>query len=169
MTQGAKDVLALLEREGVRCELVRHGAAHTIEELNALGIEGAADVAKNLFLRDDKRREYYLVTVRQDKRVDLKALRRALGSRPLSFASDAELTELLGLEPGAVTPFGALNDAEHRVRVVLDRDFMDRRIGVHPRENTETVFLEAEALAGVLNGQGCRVEWAEIGQREDLL
>ena len=36
MTQGAKDVLALLEREGVRCELVRHGAAHSIEELNAL-------------------------------------------------------------------------------------------------------------------------------------
>ena len=169
MTQGAKDVLALLEREGVCCEPVRHDAAHSIEELNALGIEGAADVAKNLFLRDDKKREYYLVTVRQDKRVDLKALRRALGSRPLSFASDAELTELLGLEPGAVTPFGALNDAEHRVRVVLDWDFMDRRIGVHPRENTETVFLEAEALAGVLNGQGCRVEWAEIGQREEFL
>ena len=129
---------------------------------------GAADVAKNLFLRDDKRREYFLITVRQDKRVDLKALRRERMSRPLRFASDAELTELLGLEPGAVTPLGALNDAEHRARVVLDRDFMGRRIGVHLRENTETVFLEAEALAGVLNGQGCRVEWAEIGQREEL-
>ena len=68
-----------------------------------------------------------------------------------------------------MTPLGALNDAEHRARVVLDRDFMGRRIGVHLRENTETVFLAAEALAGVLNGQGFRVEWAEIGQREEFL
>ena len=96
MTQGAKDVLALLEREGVRFALVRHGAAHTIEELNALGIEGAADVAKNLFLRDDKKRDYYLVTVRQDKRVDLKALRRALGSRPLSFGRTRSLRSCWG-------------------------------------------------------------------------
>ena len=129
---------------------------------------GAADVAKNLFLRDDKRREYFLITVRQDKRVDLKALRRERMSRPLSFASDAELAALLGLEPGAVTPLGALNDAAHRVRMVLDREFMGKRIGVHLRENIETVFLMAEALVGVLAGQGCRVEWAEIGQREEL-
>ncbi|MGN1250443.1 MAG: YbaK/EbsC family protein [Candidatus Spyradocola sp.] len=168
MTQGAKEVLALLEREGVRYELVRHGAAHSIEELNALGVEGAADVAKNLFLRDDKKREYLLVTVRPYKRVDLKALRRALGSRPLSFAPDAELTQMLGLEPGAVTPFGALNDAVRRVRVVLDREFMGKRIGVHPQENTQTVFLPADELFGVLAGQGCRVEWAEIEQGEVL-
>lgn len=129
---------------------------------------GAADVAKNLFLRDDKRREYFLITVRQDKRVDLKALRRERMSRPLRFASDAELAALLGLEPGAVTPLGALNDAAHRVRMVLDREFMGKRIGVHLRENTETMFLMAEALVGVLAGQGCRVEWAEIGQREEL-
>ena len=58
---------------------------------------GAADAAKNLFLRDDKRREYYLVTVRQDKRVDLKALRRERMSRPLRFASDAELAALFNL------------------------------------------------------------------------
>ena len=96
MTQGAKDVLALLEREGVCCEPVRHDAAHSIEELNALGIEGAADVAKNLFLRDDKRREYYLVAVRQDKRVDLKALRRALGSRSLSFGRTRSLRSCWG-------------------------------------------------------------------------
>ena len=57
---------------------------------------GAADAAKNLFLRDDKRREYYLVTVRQDKRVDLKALRRALGSRPLSFGRTRSLRSCWG-------------------------------------------------------------------------
>ena len=45
---------------------------------------------------------------------------------------------------------------------------MGKRIGVHLRENTETVFLMAEALVGVLAGQGCRVVWAEIGQREEL-
>ena len=60
------------------------------------GKEGAADVAKNLFLRDDKRREYYLVAVRQDKRVDLKALRRALGSRPLSFGRTRSLRSCWG-------------------------------------------------------------------------
>ena len=55
-----------------------------------------------------------------------------------------------------------------RVRVVLDREFMGKRIGVHPQKNTEMVFLPADELFGVLAGQGCRVEWAEIEQGEVL-
>ena len=65
---------------------------------------------KNLFLRDDKKRHYYLVVVKKDKAVDLKGLRALLGSRPLSFASEQDLSRCLGLPKGAVTPLGILND-----------------------------------------------------------
>lgn len=68
--------------------------------------------AKNLFVRDSKRRDYYLITVRGDKRVDLKQFRQQNQTRSLSFASAEELGELLGLIPGAVTPLGLLNDGE---------------------------------------------------------
>ncbi len=65
-------------------------------------------------MRDDKRQHYYLISVKGDKRVDLKTLRRSQGTRPLSFAGEDELRDILHLKPGAVTPFALLNDAQCR-------------------------------------------------------
>lgn len=66
--------------------------------------------AKNLFLRDDKKRNWYLVTVKGHKKLDLRRFQAEHGTRRLSFASDHDLMKYLKLIPGAVTPFGLLND-----------------------------------------------------------
>ena len=110
--------------------------------------------AKNLLVHDDKRRNYYLITVRAEKRVDLKRFRHERGTRPLSFASPEELLELMGLTPGSVTPLGLLNDKGRRVAFFLDESFLGQIIGVHPNDNTATVWLRADDLLGIVREHG---------------
>lgn len=147
-----QEIYALLARGGYWHEITEHPAVYTMEEVAALALAHPEAEAKTLFVRDDRKSAYYLITVRAEKRVDLKRFRREQGTRPLRFAPPEELEKVLGLYPGAVTPFGALNVPEGRVQVVLDRDFLDADglIGVHPNDNTATVWLRARDLVDVL-------------------
>ena len=103
---GQEEVLSLLRSRGMEFEEMHHPPVYTIDEMLALDMPDPEHIAKNLFLRDDKKRNYYLVVSREDRKVDLKALREVLGSRPLSMASENDLWEFLKLRKGAVTPFG---------------------------------------------------------------
>lgn len=94
--------------------------------------------------------------------MDLKEFQRRHGTRRLSFASPEELLRLLGLTPGSVTPLGLLNDRDHAVRFCLDRDFDGGRIGVHPNDNTATVWLSVRALLALLRDRGTEIELVEI-------
>ena len=97
-----------------------------MEEADAVDLPYPEWGAKNLFVRDDKKRNYYLITMKGNKRVDLKTFRRQRGLRALSFASAEELFDIMKLIPGAVTPLGILNDAEHRVQVFMDVEFVGK-------------------------------------------
>lgn len=112
--------------------------------------------AKNLFVRDDKKRNYYLITSKGHKRVDLKEFRKNNNTRALSFASADDLMDILGLVPGAVTPLGLLNDSECKVTLFLDNDFMNgsELIGVHPNDNTATVWLKVKDLMKIIQKHG---------------
>lgn len=81
-------------------------------------------VAKNLFVRDDKKNNYYLITIKGDKRVDLKKFRKNNNTRPLTFASSDDLNNIMGLIPGSVTPMGLLNDKNLRLQFYLDSEFL---------------------------------------------
>ena len=93
---------------------------------------------------------------------------RGHGTRPLTFASADDLAAILGLIPGAVTPLGLLNDAEHRVTLYLDEDFFAAPglIGVHPNDNTATVWLKTPDLIELLRGHGCAVETVDLSMGE---
>ena len=97
----------------------------TWREMVAVSLPYPEADAKNLFVRDDKKQQYYLMTVQGNKRVNLKEFRKKNNTRPLSFASEEELMAILGLFPGAVTPLGLLNDTEHKVQCFIDRAFLD--------------------------------------------
>lgn len=149
-------VYQLLTERGIWHEITEHPAVYNMEEMAAVDLPYPEADGKNLFLRDDKKRHYYLRTLRGDKRVDLKAFRQANGTRPLSFASAEDLQAKLGLLPGAVTPLGALNDREGQVEVFLDQDFLapPGLIGVHPNDNTATLWLRTEDLIALLRDHG---------------
>ncbi len=151
-----------LTDRGVRYEVTEHAAVFNMAELDAVRLPYPDRDAKNLFVRDDKRRNYYLITVKGDKRVDLKDFRKRYGLRPLSFASPEDLMAIMGLIPGAVTPLGLLSDEERKVTLFLDSAFSGGLVGVHPNDNTATVWLEAEDLTRLIEEHGNTVCVVEI-------
>lgn len=159
-----QEIYAFLAENGVWHEITEHKAVFNMAELAEVEIPYPEADAKNLFVRDDKKRGYYLLTVCGDKRVDLKQFRRAHGLRPLSFASEEELASLLGLFPGAVTPLGLFNDAQRKVKLFLDAELLTPPglVGAHPNDNTATIWLKTKDLVRILRERGSEVEVMEI-------
>ena len=159
-----QEIYDLLNRSGVTFEAVEHNAVCNMAQLSEIEMPWPEAEAKNLFVRDDKKQRYILITVKGEKRVDLKAFRRAHQMRPLSFATAEELMDKLGLIPGAVTPLGALNDQEGAVKVFIDRELSEEQglVAVHPNDNTATVLLKTEDLIRVLRENGHTVETTEL-------
>lgn len=154
-----QEVYEFLQAQGVTYEVTEHKAVYNMDELAEVELPYPEADAKNLFVRDDKKSSYYLITVRGSKRVDLQEFRKSYGTRRLSFASAEDLERLLGLFPGSVTPLGLLNNAEKNVKLFLDSDFgEDDLIGVHPNENTATVWLKAGDLVRLIREHGNEVE-----------
>lgn len=143
-------------------EVSEHKAVFNMEEAESLDLPYPECDAKNLFIRDDKKQNYYLITVKGDKRVDLKEFRKEHGLRALSFASPEELSAVMGLIPGAVTPLGILNDVERRVHFYLDKSFIGGKIGVHPNDNTATIWVQADELMDLIKKHGNAAEFAEL-------
>ena len=156
------EIYEYLAELGVWHEITEHPAVFNMEELRSLELPYPEWDGKNLFLRDDKKHNYYLITVKGDKRVDLKEFRHCQGLRALSFASAEELLNIMGLTPGAVTPLGILNDTECRVHFYLDAAFTGNKIGVHPNDNTATVWMKTEDLVELIRKHGNPVDIVEI-------
>lgn len=157
-----QEVLNLLDAKGIPYDLTEHAPVFTIGEMMAEDLPHPEAVAKNLFVRDGSHRSYYLLSVQEEKRVDLKAFSKVHGTRRLCFASEEDLLSILGLTRGSVTPFGLLNDTVHQVFFYLDKDLAEGVIGIHPNDNTATVWLNASDLLELLASFGCRYELASF-------
>lgn len=150
-----------LNDRGIHYEITEHPAVFNMAEVALLTLPYPEVNAKNLFVRDKKKR-FYILTVRGNMRADLKAFRKKLGVTGLSFASVEELESILKLYPGAVTPLGLLNDTEKRVTLYIDEWFMGGMIGLHPNDNTATIWMQAADLVKVLEAEGHTVKVIEI-------
>lgn len=135
-----------------------------MDELSEIEILYPEYDAKNLFVRDDKKRNYYLITVRGNKRVDFKKIKNDNNTRPLSFASEEDLISIMNLISGSVTPLGLLNDHELKVIFYLDKDFLNGKqiIGVHPNDNTATLWLKVTDLIDIIKEHGNKVKIIEL-------
>src|SRR5262249_55924339 len=134
---------------------VTHPAVFTVEEARELRGAVAGGHTKNLFLRD-KKGAAYLVVAAEDAAIELRSLHRLLGaSGRLSFGSAALMRELLGVRPGSVTPFSAINDKDHRVSIVLDAALMRHEtLNFHPLVNTATTTVSRDGLLKFLAATG---------------
>ena len=150
-------LFAYLDGLGIAHKTMTHPPVFTVEQAKALRgkIEGAH--TKNLFLRD-KKNELYLVVALESSQIDLKGLHRLLGaSGRFSFGAANLLRETWGVDPGSVTPFGAINDAEARVSVVLDAAMMEHEtLNFHPLLNTMTTSIARDDLVKFLEATGHR-------------
>ena len=158
-----QQLLARLSELGIAHQNHEHAAVFTVEEAKALRGELTGGHIKNLFLRN-KKEEMWLVVAEEDKRIDLKALGERLGAGKLSFGSADRLLRYLGVLPGAVTPFGIINDKDRKVKVVLDRDLMGfNPVNAHPLVNTMTTALSPQDLVKFLEAEGHKPDILEIG------
>ena len=154
-----EEIYKLIKEKGYWNEITEHKAVFTMDEVNDIYVPYPEYDAKNLFVRDDKKRNYYLITVKGNKKVDLKEFRKNNNTRPLSFASENDLMTILNLIPGSVTPLGLLNDQELKVSFYLDKEFLTGKeiIGVHPNDNTATLWLKVEDLITLIKDHGNEV------------
>ena len=159
-----EEVYAYLDSKGIKYEVTEHKAVFNMDEIESVQLPYPSQDAKNLFVRDDKKRNYYLISVKGNKRVDLKEFRKQNNTRPLSFASANDLVKILRVTPGSVTPLGLLNDENRKVIFYLDQDFMGGQqvIGVHPNENTATLWLNVDDLIHVIKEHGNIVHVVKI-------
>jgi Ala-tRNA(Pro) deacylase len=149
------ELLAYLDMLGIAHKTVTHPAVFTVEEARELRGAIAGGHTKNLFLRD-KKSALYLVVAPEDATIELRALHRLLGaSGRFSFGSAELMQEVLGVLPGSVTPFAALNDKEHRVSVLLDAALMAHEtLNFHPLVNTATTTISRDGLLKFLAATG---------------
>ena len=150
----ADGLFARLAALGIAYQNHEHPPLRTVAESQALRGELPGTHIKNLFLRDKKRR-FFLVTVAEERDVDLKWLRRTIGAQgTLSFGSAEALSELLGVVPGAVTPLGVINDRDGAVTAFLDKALLDRDpINAHPLRNDMTTALSGSDLIKFMSAE----------------
>lgn len=159
VSYGKQEIYRLLSENGVWHEITEHKAVYNMDEVADIDLPYPEAECKNLFVRDKKKREYYLISVKGDKRVNLKKFREKYNTKPLGFASEDDLMNILGLIPGAVTPLGLLNDTDGKVILYLDQDFFkgEHLIGVHPNDNTATVWMKTGDLTDIIRTHGNNV------------
>ena len=139
---------------GIQVTTTEHEAVFTVEQARALRGEIPGGHCKNLFLKD-KKGVLWLVVCLEDAAIDLKALPARIGSARISFGNADLLREVLGVDPGSVTPFALINDTTHRVNVILDAKMMAcDLVSYHPLVNTATVTLTPDNLLKFISDCG---------------
>jgi len=135
------DLLKYLNTNSIIFSEYNHEPLFTVEQSKKLrGIINGCHT-KNLFLKD-KKKKFFLLSCLEDKKIDLKKLKKTFETNSLSFASDSYLKEILGLEPGSVSPFGLINDNYNITRFYLDKDILEEStVNFHPLINNSTINL----------------------------
>lgn len=163
LSEKEKRVYQVLDELGISFTRHAHPPVFTVEEAEKHWTQVTGAHCKNLFLRNKKGNRHYLVILEASKAADLKSLNRLLGEDRLSFASEKRLMKFLGLETGAVSVFGLINDKENHVKVVIDKDLKKADIvNFHPNVNTATIGISVRDFEKFLAWCGNAVRYLPL-------
>jgi len=163
LTENEQKVYEALERLNISYVRHEHPPVFTVEEAEQYWEDITGAHCKNIFLRNKKGNRHYLVILEHSKKADLKVLENQLGESRLSFASPERLMRYLGLEAGAVSPFGLINDSNKEVRIVIDLDLKEEGcINFHPNVNTVTVGIEFKDFEKFLSWCGNSIRYLKF-------
>lgn len=155
--ESEKKLFELFHRLGITTKTFEHEPLFTVEQAQAVAHNLPGAQCKNLFLKDSKQ-QLWLIVAHADSRIDLKTVARLFNAPELRFANADLLHTHLGVVPGAVTPFGLINDQEHRIIVLLDLILFDYDlVGFHPLRNSATTVLSPHALKKFIDACGNKV------------
>ena len=148
------DLFARFAALGIAVTTVDHAPVFTVEEAHKVHGDIPGGHCKNLFLKDEKGAVWLIVCL-EDAQVDLKAAPARIGSKRLTFGKPELLMEIMGVEPGSVTPFGLINDTANRAQVILDQRMMDHALlNYHPLKNDATTTITAQDLIAFIRSCG---------------
>ena len=137
-----QELIEFLESLGIKVSPVSYPAHRTVEEGRLLRGDMPGTFTKNLLLKDKKGR-LFLVVAEETRSIDLRTLHAKVGANGrLGFASPDIVREVLGVEPGAITPLALMHDRNRATTVVFDEKIMnDDQLNFHPLVNTESIGL----------------------------
>lgn len=165
---GEAALYALLDAHGIAYAHHTHPPLFTVEESRALRGALPGVHVKNMFMKD-KKGTIWLATCLEDRQIRIRDLEKAIGARNLSFGKEDLLWEILGVRPGAVTPFGLINDREGRVRVVLDEGLMAHDpLNFHPLHNEATTAVSRDDFLKFLSLTGHAPTMVDFDRLEAL-
>lgn len=160
---GDPKLYALLDELKIPFEYLEHPEAPTIEIAKQYWEGHDSKHCKNLFFRNHKGNQHYLVLLDCDQNMDIHAIEKQLHQGKLSFASEQRLMKYLGVHPGSVTPFGLINDTEHHVHVFIDKKLQNaQRLSFHPCINTASLMVPREDFLRFLDYMKNPYEWIEL-------
>ncbi len=135
----------ILEELKIEYELLKHDPLYTVSDAQIIKDKIKGVGVKNLFLKD-KDKNYFLVLIKDDKKLNIRNLENKLRLKNITFASLDELKKILNLEKGSVTPLAIINDKENIVKIVIDKELENNWVLVHPLVNTKTISLQFRDL-----------------------
>lgn len=158
-----KDIFSILADLSIQYQRINHVPVYTSEQARALVPKTDAASAKNLFLKDKKGKNHYLLVFDDLKMVDFDRLSGQVGSTRLSLASPRRLDAFLGVDPGAVSLLALVNDPDQKVQLLMDHDLWNEEfLQVHPLVNTATLVVAMEDIKRFLQAVGHEVCLVEI-------
>ncbi|HUS54743.1 MAG TPA: prolyl-tRNA synthetase associated domain-containing protein [Thermohalobaculum sp.] len=139
---GEAELYALLDAHGITYAHHTHPALFTVADSQALRGELPGGHVKNMFMKD-KKGAIWLATCLEDRQIRIRDLEKEIGAKNLSFGREDLLWDVLGVRPGAVTPFGLINDgALPQVQVALDAQMLEHDpLNFHPLHNEATTTI----------------------------
>jgi Ala-tRNA(Pro) deacylase len=156
-------IFDILENLSIPFERVHHPAVYTSEQARRLVPKNPAKAPKNLFLRDKKGRNFFLLAVEEHKTVRFDDLEKQTGLKRLSLASENSLQRILGITPGAVSLLALINDTQGQVTVLIDRElWQGNRIQAHPLVNTETLILSIKDMEKFIAFSGHAIQFVDV-------
>jgi Ala-tRNA(Pro) deacylase len=154
MPANRNDLLQRFERLGIITKTTDHAPVFTVEEAQKVHDDIPGGHCKNLFCKDEKG-VLWLIVCLEDARIDLKAAPAKIGSKRLTFGKPDLLMEVLGVEPGSVTPFGLINDTAAQTNVILDAHMMKHEtLNYHPLKNDATTTIGSADLLTFIKSCG---------------
>ncbi len=138
-------VETFLRRHQIPFQRFLHPAVFTVADGQRWRGKIPGTTGKSLFLKDSSHHQYFLLSLAGLYRADIKKFRRLTEAKKFTFARDDELAEILGVQPGSVSPFGLLNDKNRQVQFYLDQSLATaKKVGFHPNINTATLLLRQD-------------------------
>ena len=166
--KGEAELYALFDAHGIGYTHNTHPPLHTVEESKELRGNLPGAHVKNMFLKD-KKGQLWLVTCLEHRKIRIRDLEKQIGAAKASFGKPELLWQALGIKPGAVSPFGLINDPDHAVNVVLDQQMLQvDPINAHPLHNEATTTVSSADFARFFDITGHRPVIVDFDALEEL-